>query len=684
MKYINKSGNGKSGSKKFKSFDKSSKIGSAANAYQNNSGRKNVALKSRLTKINSKNPSLFSVIMKNSIFIKILIIGALSTIGILTCSFFLNKKNEILPAQANFYEYDLGGRNRQQIESLINEEINPKLLNLELTFIFDDRKLKIKASDFNFQVDTNDFFDAAKRTNFTNNESIKPKLKCDENALKRALETFSQTSKILPTPFSYDRNGEVVTVRAGHDGKTFNIEKNKKKIFDVFSNFENDAIIDAEYDLIKNNNKAIDFEKLKKSIECEPKNACLTCSNGRTVFEKDQEGVKLSSSEKQKIKDPNYGTYRLKAQILKPEITVASLKNKLKADPALNNPIASFSTSLRGRSANALHNIKTVAKALDGIVLLPGERLSFLTAKKKAGGTYKKAIVFDTTAPGGQREEEGGGICQVSTTLFGAAMRANLNIIQRYCHSYRVHYAEIGQDAAVNEGSKDFVIENNRNHAIKIMANTTASSVTTSICGNQKPSEKVEVSIESKVTAETPTYVNAQATQTVKQNGTIIKQKVYNSHYLVREKDIERAMAAEARKAKAAQEAEARKLEELKKAQEAEAIKAEELKKAQEAENKKTEELKRVQEAEAKKTEAIKAEELKKAQEAKKAEPAKTETKEVKAQKVELDLNQRSNNNASTSKPTDATPNAPTNAAKANDASQNTQQAALNPLNRAR
>lgn len=139
-----------------------------------------------------------------------------------------------------------------------------------------------------------------------------------------------------------------------------------------------------------------------------------------------------------------------------------------------NNVYSSFSTyfySPAGRTTN----IKVACKYIDGTLLAPGEVFSFndVVGQRTAKRGFKKATVYR-----GQEVAEGfgGGVCQVSTTLFNAALLGNLDIVERSQHSMKVHYVDAGRDAAISWGTQDFKFRNNTDETIKISAKVIDSS----------------------------------------------------------------------------------------------------------------------------------------------------------------------------------------------------------------
>ncbi|WP_413242643.1 VanW family protein [Paenibacillus sp. 1P07SE] len=132
-------------------------------------------------------------------------------------------------------------------------------------------------------------------------------------------------------------------------------------------------------------------------------------------------------------------------------------------------PIGHYATYYNSRNASRSHNIDLAAKAIDGIVVFPGELFSFnrtVGIRTKSRG-YRDAPII---VRGELSEGVGGGICQVSSTLYNAADRAGLRIVERYSHSKRVPYVLAGRDATVSWGGPDFTFRNEYNQPVLIKA----------------------------------------------------------------------------------------------------------------------------------------------------------------------------------------------------------------------
>jgi len=147
-----------------------------------------------------------------------------------------------------------------------------------------------------------------------------------------------------------------------------------------------------------------------------------------------------------------------------------------------------FSTAKKSRCSN----IQLASSKFNGIVLMPGDRVSFNSTvgrrTEKAGfqiaGVYKN---------GKHDFDVGGGICQVSTTLYNAALFANLKIVHRHNHSMPVAYVPLGRDATVDYGVLDLEIENNLDHPIALNSEYHPGSLTFRVLGQKDPGLDIKI-----------------------------------------------------------------------------------------------------------------------------------------------------------------------------------------------
>lgn len=133
--------------------------------------------------------------------------------------------------------------------------------------------------------------------------------------------------------------------------------------------------------------------------------------------------------------------------------------------------------------ASRVHNIELAAKAIDGETIQPGETFSFnsFVGDTSNDERYEVApVIFGSEIS----YERGGGICQVSTALYMAALKADLDIVERHPHSMVVDYAPIGLDATLNYGEMDLRITNSSNSPVEIVAVAEGQMVTVRLLGS--------------------------------------------------------------------------------------------------------------------------------------------------------------------------------------------------------
>lgn len=148
--------------------------------------------------------------------------------------------------------------------------------------------------------------------------------------------------------------------------------------------------------------------------------------------------------------------------------------------------MSEFKTSFSAGNVSRSSNIRLAAKLIDGTVLMPGDTFSFnqFLGKRTTDKGFRMAGVY---VSGRHDFDVGGGICQVSTTLYNASIRSGLTIKDRSPHSLPVPYVPLGQDAAVSYPNPDLKLTNPFDFPIALSATPETSTITFRILGSQKP-----------------------------------------------------------------------------------------------------------------------------------------------------------------------------------------------------
>ncbi|MBR5959784.1 MAG: VanW family protein [Clostridia bacterium] len=224
------------------------------------------------------------------------------------------------------------------------------------------------------------------------------------------------------------------------------------------------------------------------------------------TFTDDQPGAKIDPDQlyAQLTEVLDAGTTQKELRVV-PEKVIADLtKAELMNSFGLISAYTTSTTNNNNRNAN----IELSARAINGITVQPGEIFSFngATGERTAAKGYKEAPAIS----GGQSKDEvGGGVCQTSSTLFNAVVRADLEIIERNAHAWPSSYIEKGFDATVNWPGLDFKFKNNTNQPIFIVAGYSKRKVTVNIYGmSLGPGVKIDLESEVIRTIPQPEGVN--------------------------------------------------------------------------------------------------------------------------------------------------------------------------------
>lgn len=161
----------------------------------------------------------------------------------------------------------------------------------------------------------------------------------------------------------------------------------------------------------------------------------------------------------------------LTIQRVKPLLTMEKLQQARLAGQA--------ETPLLDTGANRIHNIGVAARCMDNTIVMPGEICSFnnIIGNTTAERGYREAPILEN---GQKAMGIGGGVCQISSTLYNAVMAGGLPVTERHPHSKPVEYVAAGKDAATSE-DKDFKFRNNRRGPLVLHILITGAAVRTEI-----------------------------------------------------------------------------------------------------------------------------------------------------------------------------------------------------------
>jgi vancomycin resistance protein YoaR len=169
-------------------------------------------------------------------------------------------------------------------------------------------------------------------------------------------------------------------------------------------------------------------------------------------------------------------------------ITLTPTATPVPTEAVNKNEIASYSTVFYDKNENRISNIKTASKELNHTVIYPDEVFSFnkTLGKRTKDKGYKEAPIL---SHGEKAKGTGGGICQISSTLYNAALLADMEIVERHLHSKQVPYVPEGKDAAVVYNTKDFKFRNTKDYPVEIVIKITEDEIRISLNKKEESSD---------------------------------------------------------------------------------------------------------------------------------------------------------------------------------------------------
>ena len=348
-------------------------------------------------------------------------------------------------------------------------------------------------------------------------KEIEPTLYLDEELLKSTINDISAKMKDRVIESSYYVEDEELIIVKGTAGYIIKEEELKDKVYTQLKNIHSNYQV-IEIPVEYKEPDPINLEKIHNEIYKEPQDAYV--EKNPTIVHQHVNGVDfgVSMEKAKKIIAEDKEEYTIPLKITVPKKTIKDL-----GEEAFPDQLATFSTIYDASNYNRSTNIELAAKKINGTVVMPGENFSFNTVvgKRTIEAGYKEGTAY---IGGKVVPDVGGGVCQVSSTLYNTALLANLEIVERSNHMFLTGYVAASRDATVYYGSLDFIFKNNRSYPIKIVASANNGVCKISMYGIKEETE-YEVIIQSKVTS----YINY--TTTYKNDSTLAEGKEVVEQY---------------------------------------------------------------------------------------------------------------------------------------------------------
>ncbi len=454
---------------------------------------------------------------------------------------------------------DVGGMSVDEAKERLDAEFADATEGREIVFKCGDNSKTVLLSELKVRIESEktarDAYEVGRNTGFAGKvfsvmtSLVKEKkvplaVELDEELFGSMIGEIASEYETPVQETEYMVENDVLTIIKGHNGKRVDRDKALELIKEAVCDRNTSQI---EFVVEEAGIREVDPDEFYEKITAPMKDAEYKFENGEVVIVKEKPDIVVDKSEIKKALESTQDTYSISVKVTQPEITAEKLEGLLFRDV-----IGSYSSNFATSSAARASNVRLTAERINGYILMPGDVFSYdkTVGRRTVANGYKEAGVYV-----GNKVESGvgGGICQTSSTLYSAALYANLEIVQRTSHSLPVAYVPAGQDATIAEGYIDLKIKNSTEYPVKIVAVVTGRNLECRILGVKVPGQTVEVShwrtanfepeVERTVNAEIPKGYkkivekgapgySVASRRIVKLNGEVVKEeKLTNSVY---------------------------------------------------------------------------------------------------------------------------------------------------------
>ena len=480
-----------------------------------------------------KNYGIWTAVIVAAITL-ILLVGAV----FIYCVHLVNSQSGIFSG-VTIAGVDVGGLSRHDAVSRIESQMSTVIENLTFDVIAGDYSYTVEPGELGLSYDAGSA--AAKAYNYgrsggffenvraaytakTKGHDIPFDYTYDMQKVEALASKIAREISAAPKETSYEIGEEAVVITLGSAGISVSATEVQVLLQQRLEGGSGDVVVGEAGDRLA----SVDLEKIKQEVdreaadayvdETDPNNPVLVPSQNGRVFDIEKAKVILAGDGN----GDGGNIYTVEFEMVEPEIKTEDIEFY-----TYNDLISTATTYLNPGQKDRTSNVKLACEKISGTILKPGEEFSFnqVVGKRTYEAGFKDAAIYQS---GEIVDGVGGGICQVSSTLYMGAVYADLEITSRRNHRYTVTYTKLGQDATVAYDSNvDFKFKNDRDTAIKIVIVQESDYVKCEIYGTYAEGEESKVTtMESKTIATTgfsTVYVVDQSvpvnTQKLKNNG---------------------------------------------------------------------------------------------------------------------------------------------------------------------
>lgn len=461
---------------------------------------------------------------KNKVVVFVLIVLVCIIVCVSTLFAAINLKNTKIFNNVFISGMNVSGKTVDEARTLLEEKIE-KYENKAITLKLDESEYNVNVNELGFDaVNVEKALEEAYnygrsgtfiQNNYTillsnfRNKEIELEYTLDDEVYDELVARITSANEKVSSDDSYEVSGDSIIVVKGQDGLKIDSDMLEKCIITAATT--DSSVIDIP--VSESTSGKLDFDKIYSEVHVLPQDASFTSGESFEVIV-DKTGVDFDiDSAKEEYNNLKAGeTMKIALRVVEPKVKVADLDEQLFKDV-----LATYSTTYDTTEKNRVKNLQTASDRCNGTIVYPGKEFSFhktIGTRTVANG-YAPAHSF---VGGRVVNTVGGGICQVSSTLYNIVLHADLEVVERKAHGMYVKYAEPSVDATISEGAIDFRFKNNRSYPIKIVSEMKDGTLTMSILGIKEKTDKI-IEIES-VTLETLPYTTIRENDSTMLKGT--------------------------------------------------------------------------------------------------------------------------------------------------------------------
>ncbi len=454
---------------------------------------------------------------KKRVIIFICIVVFLLIISIPCIFIIYNKTNENVYKNVYVLGENLSNKTTDELVEILNKKSNELVANRSLDIYQDTEKIyQIKAEEIGFKLDVEKTIQNIMKFARTGNviednililktlfssKEILPEYEYSEEKLKEVVKNIdlSIDNRFVDDSYSIDEEKKILIIVNGTTGYTINYDNECESIYKAFCDNSGMYLLS----LITKEPSEVGVDEIYQKVKKEPKDAYMDTSVTPNKFVSEVYGVDLDVAALKEFINNSENqeegkTLEFALTVVEPKVKLTDLTYKM-----YNDKLSGCTTYFDTGSAARVNNLGVALRYLNEVIVMPGEIFSYNNVIGET--TYAKGYLGAATFKAGKVVNElGGGICQTTSTLYDAALMANLEIVERHQHGLPVGYVRPSLDATVYSPVLDFKFKNNRTYPIKIVTSFSPSgSLNISIFGTKEEND-LEVILSSKYISTIP------------------------------------------------------------------------------------------------------------------------------------------------------------------------------------